>query len=473
MSVRLPTVTDEHQESNRYINGFLRSSKLVSANQLHGATSPQIIAPSAGSSGWLQSSSVPSTSKLVPSTYRMRKRKGAQVVKLAPELPPVNLPPSVRVISQSAFRSYHSVLPSSVVDKSSENVLIPRLPQSFKADTTRASAARCVSVLHKNGTKNSSGQDLRAPGDHQTEESNCESDIQMHPLLFQMADAERQLYRTKDYSSTVSLRADQQADINLFRPEQSDCVNERSIPQLQSKGLHLNRLTIDFHPLLQRTSDINNSSSVLHSDKQHTVSESPGSPMTGQQLIDSSQPTSSCAAQYDKDGGIDLDIHLYSATNEGRLTSGRGPINSRTVDSRNVCKSDVQKEKWEHANIPSLVQRVKGDAASVADNSSVCSRETSLGANYESRAFSKALVRNAFGTTLSGHGVRQQVVDNTVDRPSPEIVMEQEELSDSEEETDDVQFECEEMDDSEGEDLDDESASKIERVSSLHFAGLS
>ncbi|CAA6653925.1 unnamed protein product [Spirodela intermedia] len=447
VSVRLPTVTDEHRESNRHINGFLRSSKLVSGQQLHGATSPQIITPSAAS----------------PSTYRMRKRKGAQVVKLAPELPPVNLPPSVRVISQSAFRSYHSMLPSSVVDKSSDNVLIPRLPQSFKTDTTRASAARCVSVLHKNGTKNSSGQDLRASEDHQTEESNCVSDIQMHPLLFQMADAELQLYRTKDRSSTVSLRADQQANINLFRPGQSDCVNECSVPQLQSKGLYLSRQTIDFHPLLQRTGDINNSSSVSHPGKQPTVSESPGSPMPGQQQIDSGQPTKSCAAQYDKDGGIDLDIHLYSATNEGRSTGGRGAVSPRTVDSRNASKSDVQKENWEHAHIPPLAQRVKSDAASVADKS-VCSRETALGVDYESRTCSKSLMRNAFGAILSGHDIRQQVIDNRIDRPSPEIVMEQEELSDSEEESDDVQFECEEMDDSEGEDLDTESASKIERM---------
>ncbi|KAG0453511.1 hypothetical protein HPP92_024815 [Vanilla planifolia] len=45
---------------------------------------------------------------LVRQSYRARKTKGLRVVKLAPDLPPVNLPPSVRVISQSAFKIYHS-----------------------------------------------------------------------------------------------------------------------------------------------------------------------------------------------------------------------------------------------------------------------------------------------------------------------------------------------------------------------------
>ena len=39
---------------------------------------------------------------------RVRRNSSAHQVKLAQDLPPVNLPPSIRIISQSALKSYRS-----------------------------------------------------------------------------------------------------------------------------------------------------------------------------------------------------------------------------------------------------------------------------------------------------------------------------------------------------------------------------
>ena len=46
--------------------------------------------------------------------YRVRRNSSAHQVKLAPDLPPVNLPPSVRIISQSALKSYQSGVSSKI-----------------------------------------------------------------------------------------------------------------------------------------------------------------------------------------------------------------------------------------------------------------------------------------------------------------------------------------------------------------------
>nr|KYP62779.1 Myb-like protein O [Cajanus cajan] len=50
---------------------------------------------------------VTSGSKYYCRPYRSRKAHNAHLVKLAPDLPPVNLPPSVRVVSQTAFKGFH------------------------------------------------------------------------------------------------------------------------------------------------------------------------------------------------------------------------------------------------------------------------------------------------------------------------------------------------------------------------------
>ena len=170
----------------------------------------------------------------------MRKRKGAQVVKLAPELPPVNLPPSVRIISQSAFRNHPSSSTLSTTDKVLGKVTIPRMARGSKSDISGSSTL----------------QERRDSG-------SCETDMQLHPLLFQMGDADVTLYR--------STAAVQQPTLK--------------IPRLGSERSNLTGVTMDFHPLFLKT------------DGQHTEPESPP---------DKSQPRDSSIMLHDKDGEIEL-----------------------------------------------------------------------------------------------------------------------------------------------------------------------
>uniref|UniRef100_A0A1D1YDW0 Myb-like domain-containing protein n=2 Tax=Anthurium amnicola TaxID=1678845 RepID=A0A1D1YDW0_9ARAE len=479
----LCAVVDERVRSaqvNTPIHELFNSSKSSGAmQQLCSTTDMPIGASSTISSNWLPLSSMPSTSILVPSTYRMRKKKGAQVVKLAPELPPVNLPPSVRVISQSAFRSYHSTSSSSMVEKSSASILVPRLPHVSNARTARLNTGICETVSYSNGTKDNPGKDLRAHADHLvTEESNSESDIQMHPLLFQISDAERPLYYTKNCRSTASRSFDffaaahQRANLKLRQPEQSGSMTESSFPVLQSKETALGKLTIDFHPLLQRTSDANCNPAILRQNK-YLSSESepnqsnnsrflslPDSPLVVQQQMNNGQPINLFTGQYEKDNELDLDIHLCSATKKVKTTGGRGVIGAQTIGSCSISKLGAQMEEgWKHDNIPSHGHNSKGVGAAIAASSSICAMENTIRSNCESRTCARASMIDTFGATLSST-VYRHGKDDGGDQSSPEIVMEQEELSDSDEEADNVEFECEEMDDSDGDELDAEQADK-------------
>ena len=77
---------------------------------------------------------------------------------------------------------------------------------------------------------------------------------------------------------------------------------------------------------------------------------------------------------------------------------------------------------------------------------------------------STKLVSGGHGLAIPSNNISRYPMDDIGDQSHPEIVMEQEELSDSDEEIEEhVEFECEEMADSEGED-----GSGCEQIAEIH-----
>ncbi|XP_074311071.1 uncharacterized protein LOC141646958 isoform X2 [Silene latifolia] len=316
------------------------------------------------------------------------------VVKLAPELPPVKLPPAVRVISQASLRSSQLVSSTEVVhDKT--RVLNP--------NSASVSSQKCESLNNKN----------------RIEDKGAELDPQMHPLL----------YRSLEESHVPSFSVNNPSRIPTFsffpafqnqlnghaRQDPPLPVSATGLKSSSSKEMASTSSSLDFHPFLQRTSDV---------DPKSFGSDSTRSPLTtdlelsrdsfeeigyragtdAAQLAAPSKPNTSNIDATD----LDLGIHL-STSRKRKASSHEGAEMNPMVPSVSVGNS---------------VEVAKGIAS--PDNS-------------------------AARTDKLGHESNSCINDNVGYQPPLEIVMEQEELSDSDEELDDVEFECEEMTDSDGE----------------------
>ncbi|PIN17518.1 hypothetical protein CDL12_09829 [Handroanthus impetiginosus] len=151
-------------------------------NSGSGYVQPQICSPAA-----LRSSS----SHVILRPYRARRPNTARMVKLAPDLPPVNLPPSVRVMSQSAFKSSQgaaaamisgnaSRMGSVVVENQaldSRSTVKSGVGSSVKAAPYMNNSAKITaSSQHPNHSEVTTDKPAAERG---------EPDLQMHPLLFQ------------------------------------------------------------------------------------------------------------------------------------------------------------------------------------------------------------------------------------------------------------------------------------------------
>ncbi|XP_035545497.1 uncharacterized protein LOC118348277 isoform X2 [Juglans regia] len=136
----------------------------------------------------------------------------------------------------------------------------------------------------------------------------------------------------------------------------------------------------------------------------------------------------------EKASELDLEIHLsYTSRKEqGHMTSRREKaVESSDVTAHNPTMSVISAAttRTQNADCPHYEQ---------GDNCSTVSTN---------------LVSGGHGLAIPSNSISRYNMDDIGDQSNPEIVMEQEELSDSEEETEEhVEFECEEMADSEGED---------------------
>ncbi|KAG9144473.1 hypothetical protein Leryth_014515 [Lithospermum erythrorhizon] len=382
--------------------------------------------------------------------YRDRKRNNAHLVKLAPGLPPVNLPPTARIITQSAHINYQA-------EGSKTNVCADR---HIVGDTFRTASILTPVVIdpievgqkkNKVGETNSSYDNPHASGGAKNKsgtEENDNSSFQMHPLLFQASEAGQQRCpplhggtstSTCSSMSTFSFSSGREHQLNLslfpnFR-------GARHTVNLLDKYLRCNEIEsssgIDFHPLLQKDNKVNCELTNLHSASH--LGASPellrgGSSKSQYPCVSSSnksyikgspcRPSPNPSSPYEKSNEIDLDIHLSFTPGKRRVARRRDQTNSRTTTS---------------------VATSLNFGAAEPRNEETLSNQHALASHTADQLL-----------LLLNNNENRSNLGPIVDDALPGIVMEQEELSDSEEELgENVEFECEEMTDSEREEASD------------------
>ncbi|KAJ4950656.1 hypothetical protein NE237_027488 [Protea cynaroides] len=391
--------------------------------------------------------------------YRVRRSNAQQLVKLAPDLPPVNLPPSVRVISQSAFKSYCSGSSSSSKtytaaiaggsggsgQTAGTEDQVSRLNMARLGSTHSANSGKNKTSFLSRNTANPYSKVSGSPVDqHVAEEKRAVLDLQMHPLLFQAPEDGCFPYyplHCGATSGTSSLLHGNQLEANfdLF-------CKPQSVGQISSTPG-----TIEFHPLLRKTDDvISNSVPALSGCHRSVDLESPHGHCVQPQHPESSVLTepqirsglSTCTiparpvSPSDKANELDLEIHLSSTSRMEKILGNRVITEHSSNDlqiSGAVCGTTMGNQR---DNGPSCQGSGKQYHA------------VSVAPKYSDRGSPQsACPMDLDSSNLSGY-----TEDITGQQSPQEIVMEQEELSDSDEELgENVEFECEEIADSDGE----------------------
>lgn len=370
---------------------------------------------------------VTSSSKYYCRPYRSRRAHNAHLVKLAPDLPPVNLPPSVRVVSQTAFKGFQCGTskvhpPGAGVAACRKDYSASQTPHGEKSENVHpVKGAR--PTLEDSVTGSQLGRSDTVEDGSLVAEKGTSSDLQMHPLLFQVTEDGNVPYYPLKFSSGTSSSfsffsgSQPQLNLSLFHSSQQqshiDCANK----SLKSKDSTLRSGGIDFHPLLQKSDDTQSPTSFDAIQPESLVN-------SGVQAI-----ANRSSGLNDKSNELDLEIHLSSV-------SGR----EKSVKSRQLKAHDPVGSKKTVA-ISGTAMKPQEDTAPYCQQG-----VENLSAGSCELASSAPLV-------VPNDNITRYDVDDIGDQSHPEIVMEQEELSDSEEDIEEhVEFECEEMTDSEGED---------------------
>lgn len=369
-----------------------------------------------------------SSSKYYYRPYRSRRVNSTHLVKLAPDLPPVNLPPSVRVVSQTAFKGHHCGTPKiyppgGCVTAQRKDDSASQIPYAEKfgivhpvKKSTRPTSKDSITGSQRERSGTVGSRSVVA-------EKGTSSDLQMHPLLFQATESlpYYPLKFSAGTSSSFSFFSGSQPQLNLslfHRPHQQNHVDS-SNQSLKSKDRTSRSSGFDFHPLLQKSND-----SQLQTSFDAIQTES---------LVTSGMPAlgNSSSSLNEKSNELDLDIHLSSSSGKEKSMKSRqlkthDPMGS-TMTVTNCRTTTKPKE-----NVAPCSQQ--GEKSPTASSS-----------KFDTCAHPHPLV--VLTDNISGCDI-----DDIGDNSHPEIVMEQEELSDSEEDIEEhVEFECEEMADSDGE----------------------
>ncbi|XAR48746.1 hypothetical protein NMG60_11031665 [Bertholletia excelsa] len=366
------------------------------------------------------------------------------MVKLAPDLPPVNLPPSVRIMSESAFKSYQGGASAKV-------------PNADASVTGAVTEKRISTVPQVSGSSHSlkSIENIR----DSLEDGNCsdikgKSDLQMHPLLFQSPGDGCLPYHALNCasrtSSSLNFLSQFQSQLNLsllYNPQRANQTSNLYDRSSKSKEMDSSADGIDFHPLLQKANAVNcdlassdsvcqqsvdlealKGSSVRFQNQSDALQSE--SPVKSSRMATYVKSSSSC----EKANELDLDIHLsFTARRE---------------------KDKKCRDGNEHNQLASNFSAL--GSATKMENQAIMS------SSYPRRDYplsTSALIRSNDTLGSGAHVLVTSSISGTYnegDQSLPDIVMEQEELSDSEEEIgENVEFEREEMDDSEGDELSD------------------
>ncbi|XP_065879204.1 uncharacterized protein [Euphorbia lathyris] len=403
-----------------------------------------------------------------PWPYRTRRTHGAQLVKLAPDLPPVNLPPTVRVISQSAFRSSQCGTPQKLsapgvgTSGSGKENIVSQLQHENSRTASLVKAKGDNSNEMADNISNSCPDELTRlePEDsgtlRGTEERGTYSDLQMHPLLFQAPEVGPSSYYPLRSSASTAVpfsffSANQpQLNLSLFHsPYQAnqlvDCSNKSSKTKESASASR----GIDFHPLLQRA-DVENSDFAAPCPSRQPYVCSRGKSTEFQNplgVFQTKSPLSARAsAASSKSSGpvekaidLDLEIHLSSSCTKEKSRGSEDVAATNRPKSTTIAQTGNTIEK--HRTSSPCHQH--SESCPTVQNNVVPGGDASDAPSNDGSRFN---------------------MDDVGDQSHPEIVMEQEELSDSDEETEEhVEFECEEMADSDGEEhVDCEPAAEVQ-----------
>ncbi|KAJ9136350.1 hypothetical protein P3X46_033438 [Hevea brasiliensis] len=392
----------------------------------------------------------PAKSQIYLRPYRTRGTDGAHLVKLAPDLPPVNLPPTVRVISQAAFKSNQCRAPIKVsasgcsIGGAGKENTVPQLPRVATMRTTSlAKAVRDKGNQVTDNVTNSCPEELSSSHAEESgvlhDTCGAESDLQMHPLLFQAPEDGRLSYfppncSTGASSSFTFISANQpQLNLSLFQgPHQASHFADYFNKSSKTKESASASCGINFHPLLQRVDEENSDLATACSNTHQFVClgckyAQFQNPLSAAQTASMVNRGPSATGADEKTNELDLEIHL-SSTSAKEKTKRSGVFGANNQPKSTISAS----------NAGNTIEKHKTDT-SCHQQSSNCPLQSNLVSIADASAVSS---NNDSGCNM----------DDLGDRSHPEIVMEQEELSDSDEETEEhVEFECEEMADSDGE----------------------
>ncbi|KAG0452409.1 hypothetical protein HPP92_025073 [Vanilla planifolia] len=359
---------------------------------------------------------------LVRQSYRARKTKGLRVVKLAPDLPPVNLPPSVRVISQSAFKIYHSQPHHSSINHNALKDQTLGVPPVAKPGGTVVNSAEEPDMLPCSVT----GSQRPNGNSHEVlvKENTAESDVQLHPLLFQ----------TPSYFSINCQSAPTECDI-LLRSRCSISTVSASAPDHlpQGAGFPTNASAIEFHPLLRTSETAGDDSGIISSFDGHS---SPLGALQGSSVVQLvNVADSECQVQRMND--LDLNIQLSSAI-------GRQSITKICENDNHVLNASILEDRTADEVVRTSLKpfNLSEKELEVSSKENVLIHSTEYNSN------------DGIGQEKlpSSHDIScQQCIGDFNEESNAGIVMEQEELSDSEDERENVVFECEDLEDSEEE----------------------
>jgi hypothetical protein len=257
---------------------------------------------------------------------QVSKEKGSCVVKLAPDLPPVNLPPSVRVLSQVAFH------PNATRFHGTSDNAAPVPPLTYAESAYRQlnlfPEHRAKFRLQQNGVSNEN-----------TTEDGAEQDLQMHPLLFQYPQNV-----VSSYSHPVQNLINQSRKYDLFPFEKVQLERSNNQTTGSTENGTVNTNTIDFHPLLQRT-EVEVHDEVPEGDCHQSVNQSEYN-MRQAPVDDQLTPGQASTSPSERETSIDLNIHLCSPTEIKDPNDFRG-----TFSKSNVQNEVSRKDK---AGVPEL-----------------------------------------------------------------------------------------------------------------------
>ncbi|PUZ61842.1 hypothetical protein GQ55_4G310100 [Panicum hallii var. hallii] len=259
---------------------------------------------------------------------QMSKEKGSCVVKLAPDLPPVNLPPSVRVLSQVAFHPNATHFHGTSDNAAKDMYSVP--PLTFAESAYRQLNLfpdhRANSRLQQSGVSNEN-----------TTEDGADQDLQMHPLLFQYP---RDV--VSSYSHPVQNLINQSRKYDLFPFEKVQVERSNNQTTGSTENSTVNANTIDFHPLLQRT-EVEVHDEVPEDDYHQSEYNMRQAPVA-------STPGQASTSPSERETSIDLNIHLCSPTEIKDSNDFRGTFGQSNVQAEVSRKDKAGVPELEVAN---------------------------------------------------------------------------------------------------------------------------